>query len=336
MITLFEGETADEVWLRIAEHFRAGSGWRERESRNGRTFELLHAALSVSEPTKRWVVSRTPALNPAFALAEVVWILAGRNDSMFLNAFFPGLPEYQGGGPKYYGAYGHRLRHHFQIDQLERAYRALRGNSDTRQVVLQIWDPAADLPDESGAPRSRDIPCNVLSMLKVRDGKLEWTQIIRSNDLWRGVPHNIVQFTFLQEVVAGWLGLEVGSYNQFSDSLHVYMQEAELARNATVVEPAPNTDSIALGWDESTGEFRELASRVDRLITERPEEKQLIAVVRQPMGTAAMQNILRVLGAELARRRKLGGLPDEIMAECTNPLFRQLWQRWRERNRGAA
>jgi len=75
-----------------------------------------------------------------------------------------------------------------------------------------------DFPDEEGRPASQDILCNVLSMLKIRDGRLEWTQVMRSNDLFRGVPYNFVQFTVLQEVIAGWLGLEVGAYDHVSDS----------------------------------------------------------------------------------------------------------------------
>ena len=59
-------------------------------------------------------------------------------------------------------------------------------------------------------------------MLKVRDGALEWTQILRSNDVFRGLPYNFVQFTMMQEIMAGWLNLRVGSYNQLSDSLHIY------------------------------------------------------------------------------------------------------------------
>jgi len=82
---------------------------------------------------------------------------------------------YTGPGKRYHGAYGHRLWCWFGFDQLERTYLALKNNPDSRQVVLHIWDPKIDLPDEEGRPAAPDVPCNVLSMLKVRDGKLEWT-----------------------------------------------------------------------------------------------------------------------------------------------------------------
>ena len=330
MIERFTGETANEVWQQIATSFRQGDAWREHNGRGGRTSELLHVALSIAQPTERWVVSRSPALNPGFALAEVVWIAAGREDSRFVNAFYPDLTRWQGTGQTYPGAYGHRLRRRFGIDQLERAYLALKENPDSRQVVLQMWDAKTDLPDEHGQARSPDIPCNVMSLLKIRDGFLEWMQIIRSNDVWRGLPHNIVQFTSLQEIMAGWLGCKVGTYNQVSDSLHVYLddEDADNIRASTSIEARPNTDSIALPKPDSDAAFRELASRVDSMIEGDSTPRDISDMARYPGAPVAIQNILCVLAAELARRRGVLNLSQEIMADCSNPAVSQMWGRW--------
>lgn len=333
MIVQFAGDTANEVWQQIAASYRNGGDWREHTGRGGKTSELLHVALSISRPTERWVVSRSPALNPGFALAEVVWIMAGREDSKFINAFYPDLAKWQGDGLAYHGAYGHRLRGKFGIDQLERAYLALKENPDSRQVLLQMWDARADLPDEHGKERSRDIPCNVMSLLKIRDGFLEWMQIIRSNDVWRGLPHNIVQFTSLQEIMAGWLGCKVGTYNQISDSLHVYLgnEDADNVRAVASLDAAPNTDSIALPKSDSDAAFRELASRVDRMIEGASTPRAISDLARYPDAPVAIQNILRVLAAELARRRNFLDLSQDIMAACNNLVLAQLWDRWFKR-----
>jgi thymidylate synthase len=333
MIERFTGDTANEVWQQIAASFRQGDGWRQQAGRGGRTSELLHVALSIARPTERWVVSRSPALNPGFALAEVVWIVAGREDSRFVNAFYPDLTKWQGTGQTYHGAYGHRLRRRFGIDQLERAYLALKENPDSRQVVLQLWDARADLPDKHGEARSADVPCNVMSLLKIRDGFLEWMQIIRSNDVWRGLPHNIVQFTSLQEIMAGWLGCKVGTYNLISDSLHVYLdkEDANNVRAFTSLDAAPNEDSIALPKPESDAAFRELAARVDGIVCGNLTSRQIAERARFPSAPESIQNILRVLVAELGRRRALLDLSQGIMAECTNPALRQVWSCWLER-----
>jgi len=127
-------------------------------------------------------------LNPAFAIAEIVWIMNGRHDSEFLNRWNSRLPLFAGAGPRYDGAYGHRLRRHFGIDQIQRVCDALSTDRASRQAVLQIWDARTDLPAPDGTAASADVPCNVSSLLKVRGGRLQWTQIMRSNDVFLGLP----------------------------------------------------------------------------------------------------------------------------------------------------
>jgi len=80
MFRVLEANTADELWLKAAEWFLPGGVATHQASRCGDTAEVLHAALSLVDPRQRWIASRAPAINPAFALAEVIWIVNGRND----------------------------------------------------------------------------------------------------------------------------------------------------------------------------------------------------------------------------------------------------------------
>ena len=130
MISLFQGATADDVWQQVAQAFRQSDGVGTQNGRGGLTREILHAAISVEEPRQRWAVSRRPALNPALALAEVVWIMTGRRDLAFLEFWSKEYRKFAGDGPELHGAYGYRIRHHLSIDQLDRAFRVL--SSETR------------------------------------------------------------------------------------------------------------------------------------------------------------------------------------------------------------
>jgi thymidylate synthase len=332
MIRVFEGPTADCVWQQLAQAFQQPTGVRTQASRDGPTKEILHVAISITEPKQRWVVSRKPPLNVAFVLAEVVWMMTGRRDLAFLQYWNSKLPKFVGPGPYLHGAYGYRLRHHLGTDQLVRAYEALSHKPDTRQVVLQIWDSSSDLPRTDGAPVDPDIPCNVLSLLKVRDGKLEWLQIIRSNDLFLGAPHNFAQFTCLQEIMAGWLGIECGSYDQISDSLHLYIRdEKNVLASSALAYVAPNADSLALPREESEIAFAELERRIEQMIVPELEPGQLERISHWRAAPQAYRNMLAVLVAEAARRR---GWTEEVMgamSTCTNPAFRELWARWLQR-----
>ncbi len=208
-----------------------------------------------------WMPSRERRF--AFAIVEVIGILAGRRDSAYLNFFNPALPKYAGSGAEFHGAYGFRLRGHLGLDQLERASRTLTSNPDGRQVVLQIWDGKCDFPTDDGAPIADDIPCNICSMLKVRDGKLEWSQIMRSNDIFLGLPHNFVQFMTLQEVLAGWISIEPGTYTHFADSLHLYEKDATNVLTSVPVPMIASSDSLALPKQQADPIWREMNNRVD-------------------------------------------------------------------------
>lgn len=330
MFRLFEGPTADTVWQDIARAFVEGESLAPQQSRAGMTREVMHAAISIENPRQRWVTSRRPALNIAFALAEVIWIIRGRNDSAFLNYFNRQLPKYAGRGPCYHGAYGYRLRTTFHLDQFERAYQVLRCNPHSRQVVLQIWSPIDDLPDPKGDAAALDIPCNLNSIVKIRNERLEWLQVLRSNDLYRGLPYNLVQFTTLQEVLAGWLGLELGAYHQLSDSLHLYDDCADFIRRSTTSKPATteNLDSLALPKQISDDSFRSLEQLVEKIVANQFEAEHFAdASIAAPL-PAGFQNIARVLCAEAARRRGRADVAEHIMEDCTNPLFALLYRGW--------
>lgn len=332
---LFRGSTADDVWRQAYGALtEVAVRSTPQPSRAGDTFELLHAVLEIDDPRQRWILSRHPAINPAFAIAEVMWILFGSNDAGVLNYWFPGLPEFQGEGPVYSGAYGYRLRKHFGIDQVRRAYEALAANPASRQVVLQLWDGPSDLPLADGVPRCADVPCNVVSLLKVRHGRLEWTQVMRSNDVHRGLPYNLVQFTVLQEVMAGWLGLQVGGYHHWSDSLHLYVTDKARfsCRNESALEP--NTDSLAISADRGEALIVDLYHRMIELTAAEVSESQLSGLIAIPEAPGGYQNLLRVLGAESARRRGRRDQAQAIMASCSNPQLREAWSAWWARTGG--
>jgi thymidylate synthase len=327
----FEGRTADEAWRQALQFFRNGGVPLVPDTRTGATIEVLHAHFAIADPRQRWVISRHPPINPAYAIAEVVWIVNGREDAAFPNAWNSQLPKYAGTGEIYHGAYGFRLRHRFGLDQIQRVYDVLRQSPSTRQAVLQVWDPTIDLPDEDGAAAASDIPCNVCALLKVRQGKLEWLQVLRSNDLMLGVPYNFIQFTTLQEVMAGWLGIEVGAYHHVSDSLHVYERDLETVCGSCPAALAPNADSLAVPKDESDRVFRDLSGAIEHLADPHATWRDVSTLGLDAPLPQPYRNLLLVVGAEAARRRKWGDLSAGLIAECTNGGLVQVWERWSER-----
>jgi len=327
----FESESADRAWLLAIDAIRSQSSLPRQNGRGGATSELLHSTFHIHDPRQRWVVSRSPGLSIAFAIVEVVGILNGRRDSAYLNFFNPILPKFAGAGAEYHGAYGHRLRDNVGFDQLSRASNALMANPNGRQIVLQIWDAAMDLPLDDGEPVAADIPCNICSMLKIRNGKLEWSQIMRSNDIFKGLPYNFIQFTTLQEVLSGWIGVEPGTYSHYADSLHLYNENAEHAFSSVCVPAAAAFDSVALPKHQADPIWSEMSQRIDLLIKDRLSPKEYGVLARIDDAPQAFTNLMAMIAADAARRKRSADGVGEAIAACDNPLLKQLWIRWANR-----
>lgn len=323
----FEGENADAVWRNAAERLIQPGGFELQEGRGGPTRELLRAVFEIRNPRNRWVFSRSPAINPAFAIVELICLMNGRNDANVLNFWNPALPRFAGHTATYQGAYGFRLKTNFGFDQLDRAYRALKGNPDSRQIVLQIWDPDKDFPTQNGTPADPDIACNICALLKVRKGRLEWTQVVRSNDLLRGIPYDFAQFMALQEILAGWLGVDIGTYVHFSDSLHVYQTDLSNFRCAPDHPEPPSEESLTLPYDQCIETFARLSAFLDILCDSDLAPTDVRFAVMQAPIPQAFRNLLLVVAADACRRHLRNG-SHELMASCTNPVLVRLWRRW--------
>jgi len=330
MIAVFESNAANDAWIQAYDMLLAEAN-TVPAGRLGETKEILHANFHITDPRQRWILSRMPALNPAFAIAEVFWILAGDNNASFLNYWNPILPRFSGAGKTYHGAYGYRLRNQFGFDQLERAYNILKNNPSSRQVVLQIWDPAADMPTNGGVPASTDVPCNICAIPKVRNGKLEWLQIMRSNDVFLGVPHNFIQFSTLQEIMAGWLDLELGSYHHISDSLHLYERDvAALGADRTLELPV-NTDSLAINIVEFKSQLDIIVVAINNLSSKKLSKNIFLHTIHNNKIVQSYKNLLLIVAADSARRRGWKNEMEESVSLCSNLLLQIAFRRWESR-----
>ena len=144
-------KSANDVWKVAADKLLNEK--KLLDGRNGEYREILHTFITIKDPRQKWVYNRVPAISIAYALAEIVWILNGDNAAKIINYWNPALNKFAGDYKYYPGAYGKRIRSHFKFDQLEGAYNALMNNPNSRQVVIQIYDPEVDFPIDKGRPR---------------------------------------------------------------------------------------------------------------------------------------------------------------------------------------
>lgn len=219
------------------------------EPRGRKTVEVLGAHLCLTEPRRRLVdlpPVRIP--NPAFAVAEAVWILSG-SDQPWIYTYNQRLASFADHG-RLLGAYGPRLRRWRTssgrvVDQLDHVRRLLAWDPDSRRAVIQLYDPGRDHPDNG------DVPCTLSYRFYLRDRRLHMHTTMRSQDAWLGFCYDIFTATLIHELLAGWLGAVVGEYHHHIDSLHLYSNHlADAACLPGRVPPSPVMAPLAVAWSE--------------------------------------------------------------------------------------
>lgn len=217
-------------------------------SRDGHTNELHPGGFQFTDVGSRSLTLCRRRKNLALQLMEFLWIWAGSDDLDPLVAACPQWKEYSDDGLVVRGSYGKRLRQYGYCgrDQVDGALEVLRKSPCSRQCVMAIWDPIDDLNIAS-----QHVPCNNLLYFLIRDGKLDCTAVLRSNDIYWGTPYNVFNWTQLQCILAARLGVEPGRYIHFANSLHLYDRHQA---DADRVLQAPESPALNLPVDGVTDE----------------------------------------------------------------------------------
>lgn len=236
--------------------------------------------LTLTDVHRPFLVSPVRRPNYRFGLAEAAWILSGSDDAQLIAKYNKRMLEFSDDGKRLWGAYGPRL-----MGQLEHVISTLKRDPDSRQAVVTTWRPmipalqsshdwdslkAAGVVSTSHVPgherlpicdwdgaswRSKDVPCTVAWHFQLRNNKLELTMFMRSNDVWLGMPYDILCFTTVQRIVAAVLGVECGHYHHIASNLHLYDSHYEDAERL-MKEPRYPYDDLPVmpaffGWEKS-------------------------------------------------------------------------------------
>lgn len=223
------------------------------ESRNGTTLELANQALIIEQPTKRFLHTPGRNNNPFAAIAETMWVLAGRNDLAYLTPYLRRAPNYSDdNGITWRAGYGPRLRNWNGVDQIAQVRALLDTSPISRRAVISLFNPELDFED------SNDIPCNNWMHFTVREGRLDLSVVARSTDIWFGFSAiNAFEWSVLLEMMARWLHMEIGCLTFFTSSLHLYTDYEGRAQDILRPESAgggyigPDMFSYDTEWSEA-------------------------------------------------------------------------------------
>jgi len=116
------------------------------------------------------------------------------------------------------------------INQVKNVIEGIKSNPYDRRHIIQAWNPGQ--LDEMALP-----PCHLYNQYVVMDGKLNSSFVMRSNDVYHGLPFNIMSYAFLNIAIAKICNLEPGELVYFGNDVHLYTSQFEVVKEQLTREP---------------------------------------------------------------------------------------------------
>jgi thymidylate synthase len=189
-----------------------------RSPRGNPTLDAGCVVIELSTPAHALPLGCGRNLSKNVAVAEAIQLIGGFHDPAMMIRASDNFTSFMDDG-KFHGAYGGRIKSQ-TIDVVHK----LKVDSESRQAIITLWDPALD-----NIMGMHDYPCTVMLQFEVIAKRLCMTTVMRSNDVWLGLPYDLFQFTQLQWTVAKALGYRPGAYRHVALSLHIYEANVEAA-----------------------------------------------------------------------------------------------------------
>lgn len=199
--------------------------------RGMKTKEVRNATVVLTDPIAAIPMGVGRKLNMKIGAVETTQLIAGVSSAMQLNLASNNAFEAYMNDGRLKGAYGPRL-----YTQMENVVRMIARDPFTRQASALVWRGDETTLALGG---NKDVPCTVALSWNVRDGKLNASTVMRSNDVFLGVAYDFWMFTRLQMTLAWALGLEVGDYRHHAVSLHIYERDWGKVEDMVVSDTEP-------------------------------------------------------------------------------------------------
>lgn len=197
------------------------SGIREVNQRTGHeTAAVPGISFSLDLESEGFPLLTLRKIPTKIFIAEQIWFVSGaRKPDDFLRNFTHIWDDFTNPGDVVTVAYGYRWRKHFGRDQLQKLVELLQRDPSSRHGVVVTWDPAHD---GLGGVGKGNVPCPYTFTVNIIGGRLNMMNVVRSNDMILGFPHDVAGFALLQTMLAQKIGVRPGVYSHIIANAHVY------------------------------------------------------------------------------------------------------------------
>ncbi len=169
---------------------------------------------------------------------ELLWFLQGDTNIKYLNEHGVTIwDEWADANGDLGPVYGKQWRSwktsdEDTIDQISNAIDQIRGNPDSRRVIVNAWN-VAEIDKMALAP------CHTMFQFYVSNGSLSLQLYQRSADIFLGVPFNIASYALLLLMVAQQCNLNPGDFIWTGGDCHLYVNHLEQVKTQLSRDPHP-------------------------------------------------------------------------------------------------
>lgn len=215
-------DNIDKIYKRICKDLTNAPEVRGTKELNNYTFTLTNLDNNVINVRN---------ISKSYICGELLWYALARNDVSFIDKFAGLWGRISDDGVTSYSAYGDIVFKRHGFNQVEKIIQLLCDDPESRRAVINF-----NVPNEN-VIKTKDEICTIALQFIMRDGKLNCTGIMRSNDVWYGLPYDVIFFTELTKYIARRLNVSYGTYTHNVISLHAYERNYEDIIGAAVAEP---------------------------------------------------------------------------------------------------
>ena len=183
-------------------------------SKVNNTYELNNFTFTLTDINNNIINIRN--ISKSYLFGELLWYMTAREDINFIQKFSGFWGRISDDGVKSNSAYGHILFKRHGFNQVDKIIELLMTDPNSRRAVLNLNVPNPNVIE------TKDEICTIALQMYIRDGRLNCTGIMRSNDIWLGTPYDVAFFTELQKYIAHRLNVKYGTYTHFVTSIHAY------------------------------------------------------------------------------------------------------------------
>lgn len=130
--------------------------------------------------------------------------------------------------------YGYQIRNFggSGYDQLDTLLSGLKKDPTGRRHVISHWCPY-QLSDVTLPP------CHLMHMYSVKNDKLDSSFVMRSSDVYHGLPYNIMSYALMNNIFSKYLGINPGELVYFGHDVHVYEPHIKVINQQLIRHPYP-------------------------------------------------------------------------------------------------